>query len=67
MSSAATNDGTFSNVIRSTRPPEHSALTRTRPAGASSVIRVTGSVISTSPVSSNTAAVLIVFVPDMPS
>jgi hypothetical protein len=54
-------------VIRSTRPPEHSAETRTSPAGASSTIVVTGSTISTMPVSSSTAAVLIVFVPDMPS
>ena len=35
-SSADTNDGTFSNVIRSTRPSAHSARTRTSPAGASS-------------------------------
>jgi hypothetical protein len=61
------NDGTFSNVIRSTRPSAQSALTRTRPAGASSVSVVTGSTISTRPVSSSTAAVLMAFVPDMPS
>jgi hypothetical protein len=54
-------------VIRSTLPPAQSAVTRTSPAGASSVIRVTGSTISTRPVSSSTAAVLIVFVPDIPS
>ena len=61
------NDGTFSNVIRSTRPSAHSAVTRTSPAGASSTSVVTGSTISTMPVSSSTAAVLIAFVPDMPS
>jgi len=44
-----------------------SAVTRTRPAGASSTSEVTGSVIGTMPVSRITVAVLIVFEPDMPS
>jgi hypothetical protein len=61
------NDGTFSNVIRSHRPSAQSAPTRTRPAGASSTSSVRGSRISSRPVSSSTVAVLIVFVPDMPS
>ena len=60
-------EGTFSNVMGRRRPSAHSADTRTSPAGASSTIDVTGSTISTIPVSSSTAAVLIVFVPDMPS
>ena len=61
------NDGTFSNVMPSTRPPEQRADTRTRPAGASSASVVSGSTIGTIPVPSSTAAVLIVFVPDIPS
>ena len=61
------NAGTFSNVSRSTRPPEQSATTRTSPAGASSTSEVVGSTISTIPVSSSTAAVFSAFVPDMPS
>ena len=61
------NDGTFSNVTGPTLPRAHSADTRTSPAGASSTSVVTGSTISTMPVSSRTVAVLIVFVPDMPS
>ena len=61
------NDGTFSNVTRSQRPSRQSAVTRTRPAGASSTSDVTGSVIGTMPVSRITVAVLIVFEPDMPS
>ena len=60
-------DGTFSKVSRSTWPLEHSARTRTRPAGASSTSFVTGSTSSTMPVSSSTKAVFSVFVPDMPS
>jgi hypothetical protein len=54
-------------VIRSQRPPAQSASIRTRPAGASSTSSVRGSVIASMPVSSSTVAVLIVFVPDMPS
>ena len=67
VSSARANDGTFSNSIRSTTPPDTHARTRTSPAGASSTSSVTGSTFSITPVSSSTAAVLIVFVPDMPS
>ena len=66
-SSAVQNDGTFSKVMSSTRPPEQRADTCTSPAGASRTIRVSGSTIGTIPVSSSTAAVLIAFVPDIPS
>jgi hypothetical protein len=53
--------------MRSQRPSRQSARMRTSPAGASSTISVTGSVIGSIPVSSSTVAVLIVFEPDMPS
>ena len=58
--------GTFRNVTAVTLPSRHSALTRMRPAGASSVSSVTGSIIGSIPVSSRTVATHIVFVPDIP-
>ncbi len=49
-----------------TLPPSQVARMRMSPAGASSVISVTGSVIGSMPVSSSAVATQIVFVPDMP-
>ena len=60
------NAGTLRNVTPVTLPPAQVARMRMRPAGASSVISVTGSVIGSMPVSSSTVATQIVFVPDMP-
>ena len=58
--------GTFRNVTAVTLPSRHSALTRMRPAGASRVSSVTGSIIGSIPVSSRTVATHIVFEPDIP-
>ena len=58
--------GTLRNVTPVTLPPAHVARIRISPAGASSAISVTGSVIGSMPVSSSTVATQIVLVPDMP-
>jgi hypothetical protein len=58
--------GTFRNVTAVTFPSRHAARTRIRPAGASSVSSVTGSVMGRIPVSSRTVTTHIVFVPDIP-
>ena len=57
--------GRFSTKMRSALPSLHSARTRTRPPGASSVIRVSGSVIGRMPASSSTVDTQIEFEPDM--
>ncbi len=49
-----------------TLPPAQVARIRIRPAGASSVTSVIGSVMGSMPVSSGAVATQIVFVPDMP-
>ena len=58
--------GTLRNVTPVTFPSRQSARTRIRPAGASSVSSVTGSVIGSRPVSSNAVTTHIVFVPLIP-
>ncbi len=57
--------GTFSNVIEVALPSRTAAVTLIRPAGASSVSSVTGSVTGTSPSLMSTVAVQIVFEPLM--
>ena len=57
--------GTFVSSTLSHLPPLHLARTSTRPAGASRLNVVSGSCISTIPVSSSTVATQIVFDPDM--
>jgi len=58
--------GTLRKVTPVTLPPAQVARIRIRPAGASSVTSVTGSVIDSMPVSSRAVATQIVFVPDIP-
>ena len=53
------------NSTLSHRPSRHAARASTTPPGASSRTTVSGSVISTMPVSSSTVVVQIVFEPDM--
>ena len=53
------------NSTLSQRPSRHVARASTTPPGASSRTTVSGSVISTMPVSSRTVVVQIVFEPDM--
>ena len=60
------NAGTLRNVTPVTLPPAQVARIRIRPAGASRVISVIGSVIGSMPVSSSTVATQIVLVPDIP-
>ena len=66
MSRWVAKAGTLRNVTPVTLPPAHVARIRISPAGASSVISVTGSVIGSMPVSSSAVATQIVLVPDMP-
>ena len=63
--SLAANDGTLVTVMRSALPLRHSATTSIRPPGASSVMRVCGSVIGMMPLSSSTVATQIEFEPDI--
>src|SRR5215218_110209 len=60
------NAGTLRKVTPVTLPPAQVAVTRIRPAGASSTSWVTGSVIATIPVSRRAVTTQIVFDPDMP-
>src|SRR5579862_3974318 len=57
--------GTFVNSTLSHRPSRHEARTSTTPAGASSRTIVSGSRISTRPVSRSTVVTQIVFEPDI--
>ena len=60
------NAGTLRNVTPVTLPPAQAAVTRMRPAGASSTSSVSGSVIGSIPVSSSAVTTQIVFEPDIP-
>ena len=64
-SSRSAKQGTFVSSTLSQRPSRQRARTSTTPAGASSRSVVSGSRISTMPVSSSTVATQIVFEPDI--
>ena len=65
-SSRSAKQGTFSSSTHSALPSRQPALISIGPAGASSRNVVTGSTISTIPVSRSTVATQIVFEPDIP-
>ncbi len=64
-SSRSTKHGTFVNSTLSHRPSRQRARTSTTPPGASRRRTVSGSCISSMPVSSRTVVVQIVFEPDI--
>ncbi len=64
-SSRSANEATFVISTLSQRPSRHAARASTTPPGASSRMTVSGSRISTMPVSSSTVAVQIAFEPDI--
>ncbi len=64
-SSSCTKDGTMVSFTRSHRPSRQVAVALTRPAAVSSITIVSGSCISTMPLSSNAVVTQIEFDPEL--